>query len=69
MIVSFTSSDLVAGVLSIEHSLGVNYRLSGVYDNNGKVVVPTSVDAVDENNVDIDLSDFTVSGIWKAVIL
>lgn len=66
---SFGSGDLVGGVLSVNHSLGSQVVLVSVYDDSNQLVIPDAVTLVDTNNLDVDLSSFTVamSG-WNVLV-
>ena len=66
---SFTDSDLTAGVLSVNHSLNDQYVYVMVVDNNDVSVVPDEVTYTDANNCEVDLSGYgTLTGTWNLVI-
>jgi hypothetical protein len=66
---SFDSGDLVAGVLTLNHGLGHKFAIVQVYDDNDDIIYPDNINLVDDDNLDIDLSSFTVSNTWRAVVL
>lgn len=72
---SFTDVDLVLGVLTVTHSLGVNFNTYAIYDNlNYSVLNPDSVLNVDGNTIAIDLSTYQIAnggaipGTWNVVV-
>lgn len=71
---TFTDADLVAGVLTVTHSLGVNFNAVTVYSNANLLTVADSVLNVDANTVAIDLSSFqaanggAIVGSWNVVV-
>jgi len=66
----FGSGDLAAGVLTVNHNLGHIYCVVQVYDENDALIQPDDVTLTDANNLDIDLSSFTVTASgWHAVVL
>ena len=69
---AFTNSDLVDGLLHVEHNLNQKYCVVNVYDNNDVTIIPRII-AADENNLTLDLSDWLpegINGTWsiRAVI-
>ena len=65
---SFTSENLANNVITISHNLGVDFPIAQLWSNGRKLVVPDDVQSVDANTITMDLSSFTVSGTWTAVI-
>jgi hypothetical protein len=71
---SFTDADLVAGILTVNHMLGVSFNLVAVYDNNNLIVYPEQIENVDANTVDVDLLAFQIAGggsipgTWNVVV-
>jgi hypothetical protein len=72
---SFTDADLVLGVLTVVHGLGVNYNTYAIWDNlNFSVLNPDSVLNVDGNTMAIDLSTYQIAnggaipGTWNVVV-
>ena len=55
---AFEQSDLVAGILTVTHSFAQQYIQVDVYDNNDQEIIPSSITAVDANNVEVDMSGF-----------
>lgn len=67
---SFDNGDLVAGVLSVTHSLSKQYVHVTVYNNSDVRIRPDEIDVSGgANSCDIDLSGFgTLTGTWNVVI-
>ncbi len=66
---SFVNGDLVAGVLSVTHSLGVRYNHVTIYDNSNQMITPDQITDVDANNITIDLTSFgAIAGTWNLVV-
>lgn len=71
---AFTNADLVAGVLPVNHVLGLRYNAVSVYNNLNRLIEPDEVEDIDANNVEIDLSSFQVTsggsipGTWNVVV-
>ena len=68
MTFSFTSGDLIAGILNINHNLNNKYVIVEIYDNLDKKNEPDFVTLVDANNVEIDLSSYSIVGTWNAAV-
>lgn len=66
---SFTNSNLSAGILTVTHNLGSKYCCVAVSNNNDKQVVPNEVTFTSTSALAIDLSGFgTLSGTWNVVV-
>lgn len=72
---SFTDANLVVGVLTVFHGLGVNFNTYAIYDNlNFSVLNPDSVLNVNANTIAIDLSTYQIAnggaipGTWNVVV-
>jgi hypothetical protein len=72
---SFIDADLVVGILTVIHNLGVNFNTYAIYDNlNFSVLNPDSVLNVDGNTLAIDLSTYQIAnggaipGTWNVVV-
>jgi len=65
---TFTSANLTNSILSVNHALSQKYVKVTVYDNADKEVIPTQVVPVDANNVNVDLTNITVSGTWQVTV-
>ena len=68
---SFDNLDLVSGVLTVTHNLGVQYPTGvAIYDNNNKKIgLPDDIEGVSESVMEIDLSSFgTITGTWTVSI-
>ena len=70
IVISFTNSDLVAGVATLTHNLNQQYVHVQVFDNNGVAVgFPDSIIASTVNTVSIDLTSFgALTGTWRVAI-
>jgi hypothetical protein len=67
---SFVNADLVAGVLTVTHNLGVRYHAVAVYDDTNQLVTPDAVTDVDANSLTIDLTSFgVITGTWNVVVV
>ena len=67
---SFTDSNLVADILTVDHNLVANYPLVAVFDNNEQIVIPDDVTFVDVNRITVDLSSFTpLTGTWNVSVV
>jgi len=65
----FESSDMDGDIMSISHNLGVMYPNIAIYDDSGTLITPDNINFIDDNNIEIDLTSFSVSGIWHATVL
>lgn len=64
---TFDNGDLVAGVLTVTHNLGVSILHVTVYDNSNNQITPDEITVVDTSSLTIDLSSYgTLSGTWNA---
>jgi hypothetical protein len=67
---AFTNGDLSSGVLSVTHSLGQQYVVCQVYDNDEELINPDEVTLQDANSLDVDLTSYgTLSGTWHVVCI
>lgn len=67
--IAFDNSDLVSGIMTLNHQAGQKYVSVTIYDNNDKEVEPSSAVLVDTNNCYVDLNSWSpISGTWHAVI-
>jgi len=67
---SFNNASLVAGILTVNHALSVNYPIVSVYDNSNKIIIPDEVTSVTANQLTIDLTSFgTIAGTWNLLVL
>ncbi len=66
--ISFTSSSLSSGILTVTHNLGVQIVEPIIIDNSGKVVVPNDVTCTSTTACAVDLSGFSISGTWQLYI-
>ena len=68
LVYSFDSGDMVAGILYLTHNL-TKYLLVQVYDNEDKQILPDDVILYDDDIVEIDLTNFTITGTWHVVVI
>lgn len=70
MVREFTTTDLLSGVLTVQHALGQKYPSSvTVYSNLDRVVVPDDIEVVDSSTLKVYLNSFTtMQGTWKVVV-
>lgn len=67
---NFTDGDLVAGVLTVTHSLSSDDVIIHIHDNNGKTIIPDDIDETSTNTATVDLTTYgTISGTWRVVVL
>jgi hypothetical protein len=67
---SFTNSDLVGGVLTINHSLDSVYISVTVYKDDGYIIMPNQIIATSTSVCTIDLSAYApISGTWYAILI
>jgi hypothetical protein len=63
---SFVDADLAAGVLTVNHALGVKYVVPAIYDSNEQMIIPDNVTAVNTVQCLIDLSSYSpIAGTWN----
>src|SRR3972149_7718615 len=63
---SFTNASLSSGILTVTHSLGIQYVNFTIYDNNGKMILPDDATATSTSVLTIDLTSYgTLSGTWN----
>jgi hypothetical protein len=63
---TFTNSDLVSGVLTIVHTLGVEFPIVQVWNDSRELVFPDKITCVDDSTVTIDLnSSGAISSTWR----
>lgn len=60
-----------AGKFTITHALNSTAISVSVYDNNGTLIIPDEVQVVDQNTVDISLTNFfrPIVGTWTAILI
>jgi hypothetical protein len=69
-IYTFTNADLVAGLLTVSHLLGVKIVLVSVFNNNDKMVIPDDVTLVNTNTCTVDLTSYgTITGSWNIKVI
>jgi len=67
---SFVNADLVAGVLTVTHNLGIRYHVVAVYDDSNELITPDLVTDVDSDSLTIDLTSFgAIAGTWNVVVV
>lgn len=67
---AFTSANLVSGILSVNHALGVKYVGTHIYDNNDKQIIPDEVMLQNTTNLQIDLTSYgNITGTWNIVVI
>ena len=66
----FDNEDLVDGILTVIHSIGIKYVETEVYDNNDKLIEPDEVELIDIDSLEIDLSSFgEIAGNWTVIVI
>ena len=67
---SFTNASLTASILTVTHSLGSQYVVVGVFDNNDKMVIPDEITATSTTVTTIDFTSFgTLAGTWNVRVV
>lgn len=66
----FTSADVVGTTLSITHGFGSEYVWVTIYDQNSAPILVNWLPKVGDEttDVDIDLSELTITGTWKVIV-
>jgi len=65
---TFVNGDLTGNVLSVNHALNNLAVIAQVWNNTGGQSTVT-IDRVDANNIDVDLSGLTpITGTWTVVV-
>jgi hypothetical protein len=67
--VSFTSGDIVAGILAVEHNLGIKYVGVNIYDDSDRQIIPDEITLQDVIQLEIDLGSYgAITGTWNVVV-
>lgn len=68
---TFTNSDLVNNKITLIHNLNQTYGLNvNLWDDNNNLKVPDNVQAISNNQVEIDLSSYVpISNTWSASVI
>lgn len=67
---SFTNATLSAGILTVTHSLAIQYVNFTIYNNLGKKIQPDDATATSTTVLTIDLTSFgTLSGTWNIRVI
>lgn len=68
--ISFTNSDLIVGILTVNHNLGSELVAPAIYNHFKNQILPAGVHLVDENNLEVDLVAFQpLSGTWQIIVI
>ena len=63
---SFVNADLVAGVLTVVHNMGIKYFSVSIYDNNDKLIIPDELTCSTINQALLDISSYgVITGTWN----
>lgn len=66
---TFSTANLVAGVLTVNHNLGNAIVLVQVSNNSNQVITPDSITLTSNTNCIIDLSSFLpLVGTWNVIV-
>ena len=66
---TFTSASLSGGILTVNHSIGIQYVGSvTIIDNSNNPVLPDNITYSGINSLTVNISSQTVSGTWRAEI-
>ena len=67
---SFDDSNLVDGVITLDHSLDSQFPVINVWDNNNQFTIPTEITIIDNDTVSLDFSSMgTLSGEWNVSMI
>jgi hypothetical protein len=66
----FTASDVVAGGLQVVHNLDSDILHVVFRDGNNllRLCEDSTVEIVDDNTIDVDVSLFSITGTWKILV-
>lgn len=66
---TFDDGDLIAGVLTVTHNLGIRYNIVQIFDNNFEQIIPDSITLDSTTECSVDLSSFVpIAGTWYVVV-
>jgi len=67
---SFTSANVIGGIVQFAHNIGQNIVNVMLYDNFNRVIIPDSIDVVDANTTDVNIFSYgTIIGTWNVIIV
>lgn len=67
---SFTNSDLVSNILTVNHNLDQKHVSVTVFNNSDTQIIPDEVTLIDSNSLQVDLTSFgTITGTWTALVI
>jgi hypothetical protein len=67
---AFVNGDLTAGVITFTHNLNNAVVMVQVFDNNGQLIIPDTIDNTGVNTTEVDLTSFgTLAGTWNVIIV
>ena len=67
---AFTDTNLVLGVVTIDHTLGTNYPIVAVYDNNEMIILPDEITTITLDRITVDVNSFApISGTWNVSVV
>ena len=64
---TFTSADVSANLITFNHKLN-KYPVYAIYNNNNAIIQPANATYIDKNNLQIDLTGYTISGTWTIAL-
>lgn len=66
---TFTSGDLVADILTVNHTLGTINVNPAIYDNNNKLIIPDEIEVVDEDTIKLYFTaNWDITGTWRGML-
>lgn len=70
-LLSFQSGDLVSSQLIVQHNLRALYPMLVVYDESNKMVLPDEIIYLDEDRIQVDLTNLvaTMTGRWHVKVI
>lgn len=66
---NFFDDQVDDGVFHINHNLNQPYPSVAIYNSDGVLVSPDSIEYVDSNNLDVNLSGYTIDGTWFVTVV
>jgi hypothetical protein len=66
---SFNNTNLLGGLLTVTHNLGIQFVLVQVSNNLNQIITPDSITLTNSNSLSINLVSFgIISGTWNVLV-
>lgn len=67
---TFSESDLVSGLLTVNHNLGEDFPTVAIYNSSRNFVSPDSINSANTNQIVIGLQSFeNIAGTWSVTVI